>query len=108
MQLHQFTWVPQKMLNCKHQLPTDWCSCKISSTEDKYFLFLWSEDDICKRSGLQEWIQIQAIQIEGRVLDRGKQNEHMLLELGTDRLSGTHETVQMDLDASEVRDCTGR
>ncbi|CAM6043609.1 unnamed protein product [Sphagnum compactum] len=27
---------------------------------------------------------------------------------GTGRLSGTHETVQMDLDASEVRDCTGR
>jgi hypothetical protein len=32
----------------------------------------------------------------------------MLLELGTGRLSGTHETVQMDLAASEVRDCTGR
>ncbi len=30
------------------------------------------------------------------------------MELGTGRLSGTHETVQMDLDASEVRDCTGR
>ncbi|CAN5966532.1 unnamed protein product [Sphagnum jensenii] len=51
---------------------------------------------------------LQAIQIKGRVLDQGKQNEHVLLELGTDRLSGTHGTVQMDLDASEVRDCTGR
>ncbi|CAK9871770.1 unnamed protein product [Sphagnum jensenii] len=77
-------------------------SCKISGTEDK------SEDDICKRSGSQEWSQIQAIQIEGRLLDWGKQNEYVLLELGTGRLSGTHETVQMDLDASEVRDCTGR
>ncbi len=41
-------------------------------------------------------IQIQAIEIEGRLLDWGKQNEHVLLELGTGRLSGTHETVQMD------------
>jgi hypothetical protein len=40
MKLHQFTRVPQKRLNCKHQLPTDWCSCKISGTEDKYFLVL--------------------------------------------------------------------
>jgi hypothetical protein len=95
------SWVPQKILNRKQQLPTDWCSCKISGTEK-------SEDDICKRSGSQEWTQIQAIQIEGRLLDWGKQNEHMLLELGTGRLSGTHETVQMDLAASEVRDCTGR
>ncbi len=40
IQLHQFTRVPHKMLNHKHQLPTDWCSCKISGTEDKYFLIL--------------------------------------------------------------------
>ncbi|CAK9269057.1 unnamed protein product [Sphagnum jensenii] len=48
------------------------------------------------------WSMVSVAQITALAAQRAHVSK------GTDRLSGTHGTVQMDLDASEVRDCTGR